>query len=459
MADESRSLLELVSARMAETGTVGVALGVQAGSEPKAFYPFGWRDREARQAVTPDTLFGIASLTKSFIAIAILQLAEQGRLDVDDPVVRYVPRFHTTDRDHTRAITLHHLLTHSSGLPPLALLDRAMADSWEAADGCPGPAIRTPDELLDALAAEDMRYVGAPGEQLSYSNEGYALLGFVVEAAAEQSLADYLSEHITDPLGLTRTMLRLPGPDDEPRVRPYRAAPAPGSAPIPMQKWRHAPAMLGAGFIRSTAEDLLRYLDVFREVDASARPRILTPASLRQMTHPHQPLGPHQFYGYGVHITEGYHGLRLVEHSGGLKGVASHFVVAPEVDVRAVALANLMEAPCGRLALAALNDHLGWPLDEPRVVFTEPGPDAPRPQLAPLVGVYTSGEGDRLEVTVAGERLAIGDGQATEPVEWVGALGFRTRALSGDAAYYRFLTANDGSVLGMTSGSRVLFRV
>ena len=97
----------------------GLAVGVGRHGEVTYARGFGHRDRENGLPVTPDTVFGIASITKSFTAAAIMQLQEAGRLSVQDPVVKHLPEFRTPNREWTRQMTVHHFLTHTSGLPPL----------------------------------------------------------------------------------------------------------------------------------------------------------------------------------------------------------------------------------------------------------------------------------------------------------------------------------------------------
>lgn len=433
----------------------GAALGLAEAGVPLFLEGIGFRDAGRELPATADTLFGIASLTKAFTAVLILKLQEMGRLTVHDPVVRWLPGFTTPDPDHTRAITLHHLLTHSSGMPPSNLLYRAMARTLSPDDEAYHRPIDTEEELLAAIGAEDMRYVGAPGERLSYSNEGFALLGYVVEHAAGRSYGEFLQEVVLDPLFMGRTTLSVPNPADEPVTRVYRREPD-GGGTTPFPVWRHAPAMLAAGFLRSTAREMLRFLEIFSRDGRGADARILSPDSMRQMLAPHRPYAPHQAYGYGVRITDGYHGLRLVEHSGGLLGVASHFTVVPERELSAVGLANFLGAPMARMALAAVNARLGLAYDEPRVVYAQPAAADQRDPRR-LAGTYVSGERDVLKVVVDGSAVAIGV-EAAKPARNLGAGAFVVESPGLEPQFHQFLFDAGGQVLGVTLGTRVLFR-
>ena len=116
---------------MAEHGVPGLAVAVARDGAEVYAEGFGTREIGTDAPVTPDTIFGVASVTKSFTALAIMQLHEAGKLSVDDPVTRYLPAFRTPDAEATRAITLHHFLTHTSGLPPLPSRFFAFARSME----------------------------------------------------------------------------------------------------------------------------------------------------------------------------------------------------------------------------------------------------------------------------------------------------------------------------------------
>src|SRR4051794_5068225 len=173
----------------------------------------GEREIGTGAPVTPDTVFGVASVTKSFTALAIMQLAEAGKLAVDDPVTRYLPEFRTPDPAATRAITLHHFLTHSAGFPPLPSRFFAFARSAEgdpAAGGKPAwaadhPPIDTYEDLMDYLAAGGYEMLGPPGAQFSYCNEGFALLGAIVERVSGEGYEVYVHRHILEPAGMEQS--------------------------------------------------------------------------------------------------------------------------------------------------------------------------------------------------------------------------------------------------------------
>jgi len=122
-----------VARMMSGYGVPGAAVSIARHGRPVWSGGFGWRDRERGLPATEDTVFGIGSITKSFTAVAILQLEEEGRLSVDDPVVKHLPEFRAgrgrAGAAAAKAITIHHFLTHTSGLPPLSSLFLALGRS------------------------------------------------------------------------------------------------------------------------------------------------------------------------------------------------------------------------------------------------------------------------------------------------------------------------------------------
>lgn len=451
---------------MARHAIPAVALAMADEGQEVFAEGFGVREVGVGGEVTPDTIFGVASVTKGFTALAIMQLAEAGKLSVDDPVVRYLPGYRTPDAAGARATTLHHFLTHTAGLPPLAsrffALTRATADdpfatprpAWIADH----PPLDNADDLLAYIAELDFVPLGAPGEYFSYCNEGFALLGAIVERVSGQPYAAYVQANILDPLGMTcSTFDRRPltGRADVAALhiarevdgqRTVLAAPQPSYVPL----W------YPAGGLNTTARELLRYLEIYRTGGLSGGARLLSATGIARMVTPHtRGGGPGASYGYGLGVRQDYHGAKLVQHGGGSKGITSHVLVAPERGYTAAALTNLAEIPADRLALAPLNRSLGLPLDTP---FVEYGAATYSPaQLSRYAGSYRGGEGTLLVATVEGGQLIVrlaGQELVARPV---GDDGIVLDLPSGES-YARFLLPEQGPAWGIALGSRILPR-
>jgi CubicO group peptidase (beta-lactamase class C family) len=428
---------------------------------------FGHRDAAGSLPVTPDTRFGLGSVTKSFPALAIAQLDEAGKLSTSDPVARWLPEL-TFPRDPGRAreVAIHHFLTHTSGIPPEPALLHARAASICADPDFPRlhppplgvPAdvydlerIATYEELMALMARQGWAALGPPGRVLSYSNEGYVLLAAIVERASDRPFPEYLQAHVLDPLGMTRTGLYTSETAPlEPEVVPFGLDSRDGKQEVfASPAWWDQGKMFGNGGLKSTTRDLLRYLEIYRTGGVSHSRRVLSAAGVARMTAPHAPIATGGHYGYGLQVGEAPGGLRTVGHGGGNKGVATQVVVVPERGLTAVALTNLANAPAAKLAQGLVNACLGLDPATPWATFPqhalEPG------QLARFAGTYKSRPGVLVRVSARDGGLEIDlEGQS-----------HRARPYADDAFLIEaleqplcFLADHDGQVWGFAMGLR-----
>lgn len=448
----------------------GVAVAVAQDGKPVMEQGFGWRDREQVLPVTPYTVFGIGSVTKSFTAVAIMQLEEEGKLSVEDPVVRYLPEFRvgkgnaTSKSKAARAMTIHHFLTHTSGLPPLPSLFFCMARTMEgdpAAKELPdalrnGSPIDTYEQLMDFMAGLDIELLGPPGAYFSYSNEAYGLLGAIVERVSGRPYQSFVSGRILEPLGMEQTTFDLAVMERLPEVTVlYATRDEEGKEEVfAAPRWWEAPAMVAAGFLRSNVRDMLRYMEIYRTGGVGNGQRILSEQSVARMTVPHARLGP-AGYGYGLIIHPNYHGVSLVEHSGGIKGVAAHVTCVPERGITGVALANLGGVPSGQVLLGAINTLLGLPVNTRRFEFADYA--CPPRKLARYAGEYRSGEGAQVKVSVAGNELEFEMEGKRFPGRPVGVDMFAVEQKE-EEALVRFLFSPRGDVFAVELGARIVRR-
>ncbi|MEM4542074.1 MAG: serine hydrolase domain-containing protein, partial [Desulfurococcaceae archaeon] len=147
---------------------------------------FGFKDVESSLPPTPRTNYGIGSVTKAFTALAIMQLQERGRLSVDDPVNKYMDIFKTNE------VRIHHLLTHTSGIPALGYAE-AFIDSYYELGG-PWLPVSNPDDVLVYMRSYESWITFKPGERWFYLNEGYVVLGKIIEKASGLKYEDYVKK-------------------------------------------------------------------------------------------------------------------------------------------------------------------------------------------------------------------------------------------------------------------------
>ncbi len=420
MARASENEIDTFAGRLMRRSRIpGLSLGVTRRGRTVLAKGYGFRDRERGLPATPSTVYGIASVTKSFTALAVLRLEEHGRLRVSDPVQRHLPEFRTPSPRWTPKIRLHHFLSHTSGLPPLPSIYYASARSL-ARDPPYDPRVARrvgvdPDhepldsyeQVLDFLATERYRMLGPPGRHFSYSNEAFGLLGAVIERASGRTYESFLEEEVLRPAGMTRTtfdtgiMMRFP------EVTTLYSPKRTGRRPrlVPSQDWWEDTSLRACGSLRTNIDDLLSYGEIYRTAGKVGRETVVSAASVRKMLRPYVPVEPGSgvFYGYGVAVRPDYHGTLLAFHGGGLKGVSSEFAVVPEKGIVGAVLANVENVPSSLVLRAAINQQLGLPLRTP--FFDVPAPSAAPRSLQEYRGWYCSGEGIWMEVRPRGRSL------------------------------------------------------
>ena len=406
VTDARQSALDRFVTRLMRRHRIpGLSLGIAKGGRAVVSRGYGFRDRERGLPATPATVYGIASMTKSFTALAVLQLEDKGRLRVTDPVVRHLPEFRTPDPRWTRKITLHHFLTHTSGLPPLPSIYYAAGRSL-AHDPPYDPRVArrvgidpdhrpldTYSQVMEYLGTARYRLLGPPGRLFGYSNEAFGLLGAVIERASGRTYESYVEEEILRPAGMSHstfdTGIMFRFPEVTTLYSPRRTGRRPRL--VPSEDWWEDTSLRACGALRTNIEDLFAYLEIYRTGGRVGRERLVSPGSLRKMLRPAIPIVPGVFYGYGIAVRPDYHGTLLAFHDGGLKGVSSEFVVLPEKGIGGAVLANVEQAPSPTILQAGINGLLGLPLRTP--IFDRPPRSAPPGTLREYEGWYASGEG------------------------------------------------------------------
>jgi CubicO group peptidase (beta-lactamase class C family) len=345
--------------RTANNVVPGAVMGLVVDGELVWVKGAGVREAGGDAAVTPDTVFRIASMTKSFTAMAILKLRDDGKLSLDDPAAKYVPELATLAYPtvDSPAITIRHLLTHSEGFPednPWG--DRQLAQS---------------DETLRRWMSEGVPFSTAPGTEFEYSNYGFAILGLIVQKASGMPYADYVRRSILEPLGMTSTTFEE---RDVPRDRiapGYRWEDA---------AWKPEPILAHGSFgamggLWTSARDLSKYvaflMSAFPARDGAETGPIRR-SSAREMQQAWRPTSAAVFrrsvdaplelsvsaYGYGLGTSTDCRFGTFVAHSGGLPGYGSLMLWLPEHGVGLIGMTNRTYTAPGRAiqeALAALH--------------------------------------------------------------------------------------------------------
>jgi CubicO group peptidase (beta-lactamase class C family) len=328
------SRLDALAARfLVDHRLPGLAVGVVRGGELAWTAALGFADRPSKRPVTTDTLFRIASITKSFTATAILQLRDEGRLRLDDPLIAHLPEARAIADPHgpIEEVTLRRLLTHTAGVPAG---DIAGNDPWRI-------AYLREDELLARLS--DMGIQAPPETGWRYSNLGYSLLGAVVGRVAGEPYMAYVRRAILEPAGLISTTFE-PSGDLLERTATGHGPGRFADDAEPSQPFDPATIAPDAGLWSSVA-DLARWLVVQgRTGDADRRgdgDRVLDGATLREMQHATVLANDDWSYAQGL----GWGAVRLGDdvwtgHTGSLNGFRAIVRFRPADGLGVIALAN-----------------------------------------------------------------------------------------------------------------------
>jgi CubicO group peptidase (beta-lactamase class C family) len=326
--------------------------------------------------VTPDTVFRIASVSKTFAAVGLMQLWEQGKFDLHDPINEYLHDYQVTHHNRQApAITFHHLLTHTAGLGEFTRLTNYLRP--KAHFNVVRPHVPVPP--LRALYGRRLAAECHPGEKWCYANNGFATVGQLVADISGQPFPDYIRQHIFEPLDMEHSEFWR-----SQRVKEalaigykYRARKKDFKPVIDLEQVTTA-----AGAMYATVNDMGRYMAALMEGGS-----ILKPETLELMFTPQYQLDERlQGMGYGFKV-DNFGGHRVVSHDGLWLGFISSLFIAPDAELGIVALTNSANSIAIGLARGMMQRMLG----EARELKRRPEPDslADTPELWPaLMGYY-----------------------------------------------------------------------
>lgn len=309
---------------------------------------YGMAHLELGVPVEPDMVFRLGSITKQITAVAVLMLLEQGLLQLDDPITRFIPDYPT----HAHTITIEHLLTHTSGIQSYTDMS-----TWNAV----WRKDFTVPELIDFFKYQPMQF--APGTRWAYNNSGYHLLGAVIEQVSGKSYEQFLQERIFAPLGMRQTAYDRPLPIVPRRVAGYSKGPD----GYTNAEYLSMTQPYAAGAIASTVDDLARW-------DASLTACTLVSAeSLARAWQPYQLAdGKSTGYGYGWAISS-WQGARIIEHGGGIHGFVTFALRMPEERTFVALLSNNAGGPSPEFLALQIAAHLiGRPYAIPTPITLAP---------------------------------------------------------------------------------------
>jgi CubicO group peptidase (beta-lactamase class C family) len=327
---DERELKARVNEILNRHPAIGLAVGVVRDGRLAFFHGHGLADIVAHAPITEDTVFRIASITKTFTAIAVMQLWERGLLDLDAPANEYLHAYQLVPaKASLRPATVRHLLTHTAGIPQVL----HPSDWLRPERGEVFTARQLP--TLAEYYRGGLRVVIEPGTRFAYTDHGFATLGQIVEDVSGMPLSSYLHEHIFEPLGMAETDLLRSEQITSRRATGYRFG-SHGARVVTDSEF----VTMGASSISSTPRDMARYLAALLGGGANDCGRVLKPETLASMFAPHFQTDPRVVgMGLGFFRAE-VSGHPAVWHEGMLPGFNSQIWLAPDDGVAVMAFTN-----------------------------------------------------------------------------------------------------------------------
>ncbi len=316
------SIADFTLSRRIDQNAPGIAVLVARNGSIVFKKGYGLAHAEKGIQIKPETIFRIGSVTKQFVASAILKLKETGMLSLDDRLDKYIPDF-----PRGNEVSIHHLLTHTSGIRTYTSTPDFMSKVTQYID---------PDSVVSHI--KTLGFSFDPGSSWEYSNSGYFLLGMILQKITGLTWGDYLEKIFFDPLGMDHTGVYSNGTVYENEATGYSYGDEKASIAL---DWNMSRAG-GAGALYSNVRDLFLWNEgIFKGgiLSQASLDAAFTPVRLNDGTTP-APLG-NSGYGYGWSIGT-VRGLKEIGHSGGLNGFNTHLLRYPEQDLTVAVLCNCL---------------------------------------------------------------------------------------------------------------------
>jgi CubicO group peptidase (beta-lactamase class C family) len=380
-----------VEQHIAHRGVPGLSIAVVYDQRIEWAEGYGYADLAEKTPATPSTVYRIGSITKLFTSTAILQLRDQGKVRLDDPVSQYLPWFRAPNPfPDTPEITLRQLLTHTSGLAR-----EADVPYWT------DHLFPTREELVEDVQSQPL--VNPPETTYQYSNLGMAILGQIVTAVSGQPWADYVHENILEPLGMTSSSA---APDEALLHRlatAYMLKMPDGTRNV--MEYYEAGAIAPAGGIVSTVEDLGRFASLQFRGGPAGGDQILKESTLREMQRVHWVYDSFTGgRGLGFYVSH-RDGKNFVGHGGSIGAHVSHLLMVPEEKIAIIVAINADDGSPATVARQA------YDVIAPAILRSTRKPEAPEPEPDPAwqryVGLYADPWGWEYEVLILNGELVM----------------------------------------------------
>jgi CubicO group peptidase (beta-lactamase class C family) len=310
----SKKIDKIIQVEFKEDNGPGGVFMVARNGKPIYQKSFGKANIELGVDLSNDFVFQIGSMTKQFTAISILMLEEQGKLNTDDTISKYIP-----DYPNGNEITIHHLLTHTSGIKDFTKMGAIREIAQKE---------MTPKMMVDFFKNEAVDF--APGEKFDYNNSGYVILGYIIELVAGETYEDFIQQHIFNKLDMNQSRYATDRQIVHNRAYGYHQK---ESGYVNKTVINYS-VPFASGSLMSTVSDMLKWQNALNQ-DILLKKEIAQKAFQRYKLNN----GEYFTYGYGWHIRE-MNGVTSREHGGSIFGYKSMGVYIPSEDIYVVGFSN-----------------------------------------------------------------------------------------------------------------------
>lgn len=353
MADFGR-LDSFVFEKVSKTRLPGLSVAIVKGGEVVYSRGFSFRDVERGLRATAETLYGIGSVTKSFTALSVMQLVEEGKLSLDEPVKNHVPLDLMFEGEPVR---VWHLLSHSSGIPALAYAEAFIRYVTGAGDRW--MPIGSHEDIFTFMNEANQWALTRPGERWFYLNEGYVILGHIIEKLSGMSYEEYVKRKILGPLRMSRSFFKRAEVEADLDV----ATPYIVTRDKEVKKSTYPYGLSADGGLISNVLDLARYIAMYLDRGRYGQGSLVSAESIEEMEKPRvkRPLQTFEgeAYGYGLGITPDFFGRKLVGHAGSVLVATAYIGYIPKERVGIALLANGSGYPMSQIGQYGLALMLG----------------------------------------------------------------------------------------------------
>jgi CubicO group peptidase (beta-lactamase class C family) len=394
-------LEKVVVEELKETNTPGAAVAVVSGNRLLLAKGFGVANIETGTPVTPDTLFRIGSVTKMFTAAVLVTLTENGRLKLDEPIGKYVEGLTLK----LSQVTAHQLISHTAGMT-----DESPSDYGSHDDSGLAAYVRS---------LKEDHFFTEPGKIFSYSNPGFDVAGFLIEAVSHRPYADQMNERLFKPLGMNSTTFRPTIAMTYPLSQGHHAS---GKAkPTVIRPFGDNVAGWPDGFMFSSVNDLARFAIAFMDSGRIDGKQVLRPALITKLSTPNADLHS-RFgfedgrYGYGLFVHD-HRGVRVVWHAGMLPGFGALLQMVPAHGFAVIVLANRSSSLLNKTAEKAM--ELFLPLEAKAKSRSAQALTVSEPEMSEYVGTYTN-KPESAEILVKQDKLILKRADGEFPISKIG---------------------------------------